>query len=1188
MSYYNHIQDLSPQQQRSSPSILQKIEQCRATGSKRIDLSNEPLVSFPRELLGLKDIEEIILTNNKDWKENEPAPQALFTTKQYLGSEESKFMKMMPPDFSGAHDPRVKPSFDIPHNLLELLPNLKLLDLRGNNIMGCPDIPGLCLDLSNVFFLGESINIANIVGLRVYENSEQGYGPEGLRSFAHLRHLDISGMDLGVLPAWLWEALPNITHLKASRNKLMEFPHTLPKLQALELLDLSQNKIDALPDDIGTLFPKLRYLDISNSAIKQLPSSIAGLPLEELKLNDTPMAVFPDVVCSLSHLRVLAHSNSALAAIPDAIGNLKQLERLDISRNQLTGLPLALFGLAHLQVLNISHNQIGDLEGLGHLSRLRKLYANHNAINSLPDSVEALQALTFIDLSHCKIKKLPDNFYKLQSLTAANLSNNPLTALGEDIHHLEHLRELDISGTKLDKLPPNLSMLSELQELKWADTPLSSPPEEVMKEGLEAIFYFLTEMKWQGATKIYEAKLLIVGEPDAGKTTLRKRIADADATMPTEDETTKGIDIGRFTFKTTGEFPFRMNIWDFGGQAIYHSTHQFFLTKRSLYVLVLDTRKDDDKLDYWLGTLELFAGDSPIIIVQNKKADRSFPLNGQAIRARYPNVKEILAANFINPSEIVPVIDAIKEHAQQLPHVGGELPLSWIKIRRKLEEMAHKGQHYIDFKDFVDIAAQHKIKDPKAVLTLSKYLHDLGVFLHFSDDKVLKRSIFLQNDWVTKAIYKVLDNNKVKNEQHGRFSLTDLDDIWCEQEHAELKDELLELMIKFELCYPLEDNENFIVPQLLPVEPPADLDWNNDKNLIVRYRYDFMPRGIFAKFLINVYRYISDQGLIWKEGAVLKRMQSRAKIVENYRDRELKIRVQGEGGIDFLNILLDELDAIHRHFPNLHVEKLIPCHCKTCINSPKPYFYEYEKLLRRLERGKETIECEESFEEMNVRALVHGIQPEQAKATTTNTAEVASKVENKPAETLKVLFLAANPKDSQALNLPKEARELMQALNASRMREQIDLVQHWAVTFDDLQQALTDEMPQIVHFSGHGQTEGILLETPSGYSHVATTEVLEKLFSLYKGTVRCIVLNACYSEAQAKVLAQHIPFVIGVSTALMDEAAMAFSIGFYRGLGGRLDIKFAYNSGLVRVESSFADKSDIVEMWEMGQQVRGV
>ncbi|MEM8674898.1 MAG: ADP-ribosylation factor-like protein [Cyanobacteria bacterium P01_G01_bin.67] len=155
--------------------------------------------------------------------------------------------------------------------------------------------------------------------------------------------------------------------------------------------------------------------------------------------------------------------------------------------------------------------------------------------------------------------------------------------------------------------------------------PIEEPPLEVVKQGNQAILNYYSQIAAQGKDYLYEAKMLIVGEGGAGKTTLAHKIQDNNCPLPHIDDRTKGITINTHDFSIStqngGTRSFILNVWDFGGQEIYHATHRFFLSKRSLYVLVADNREDNTDFNYWLNIIELFAGDSPIIIVLNEKDD---------------------------------------------------------------------------------------------------------------------------------------------------------------------------------------------------------------------------------------------------------------------------------------------------------------------------------------------------------------------------------------------------------------------------------------------------------------------------------------------------------------------------------------------------------------------------------------
>ena len=161
-----------------------------------------------------------------------------------------------------------------------------------------------------------------------------------------------------------------------------------------------------------------------------------------------------------------------------------------------------------------------------------------------------------------------------------------------------------------------------------------------------------------------------------------------------------------------------------------------------------------------------------------------------------------------------------------------------------------------------------------------------------------------------------------------------------------------------------------------------------------------------------------------------------------------------------------------------------------------------------------------------------------------------------------ILFLAANPKDTGRLRLDQELRDIAEGLQRAQKRDQFNLEQRLAVRPRDIQRAMLDIGPQIIHFSGHGAGEqGLIFEDDSGNAKLVNGAALAGLFELFADQINCVVLNGCYSEAQAKAIAQHIPYVIGMNQAIGDKAAIAFAVGFYDALGAGRPIEFAYKLG---------------------------
>ncbi|MCI5126687.1 MAG: CHAT domain-containing protein, partial [Candidatus Electrothrix sp. AR5] len=128
-------------------------------------------------------------------------------------------------------------------------------------------------------------------------------------------------------------------------------------------------------------------------------------------------------------------------------------------------------------------------------------------------------------------------------------------------------------------------------------------------------------------------------------------------------------------------------------------------------------------------------------------------------------------------------------------------------------------------------------------------------------------------------------------------------------------------------------------------------------------------------------------------------------------------------------------------------------------------------------------------------------------------------------------------------------------------RDAFELEQQGAVQMKDLRRALLDHNPQIVHFSGHGETEGIMVQDSSGKAQLVDAQGLAGLFKLFRNQVECVLLNCCYSEPQAKALNEHIPYVIGMKNSITDEAAREFSVGFYDAAGAGRSYEEAFDFG---------------------------
>jgi hypothetical protein len=180
-------------------------------------------------------------------------------------------------------------------------------------------------------------------------------------------------------------------------------------------------------------------------------------------------------------------------------------------------------------------------------------------------------------------------------------------------------------------------------------------------------------------------------------------------------------------------------------------------------------------------------------------------------------------------------------------------------------------------------------------------------------------------------------------------------------------------MMKFQLCYPLEDELAFIAPQLLSSDMPV-YPWDASRGLVVGYEYGFLPKGIVTRFIVSTHHLIANDNLVWKTGVVLSRNSSQAEIIEEYNQRRIRVRVDGPDQRGLLAIVDDQLEKIHRAFPRLNYDRHLPCPCPECSGKAEPYAFPLAKLQKMAQKGQQ-IQCYTSGQMVDADALIRDVLP---------------------------------------------------------------------------------------------------------------------------------------------------------------------------------------------------------------------
>lgn len=579
-----------------------------------------------------------------------------------------------------------------------------------------------------------------------------------------------------------------------------------------------------------------------------------------------------------------------------------------------------------------------------------------------------------------QIKEIPDEISKISRLAKLNFENNQIEKVSVEVASLNRLHYLNLDGNNIRDLPEQIANMKGLKELKISNNPFDILPPEIVARGIDSIRNFIKELEEKDY--IYEVKLIVVGEGRVGKTCLSQALIENDYTLNNE-ESTEGINIDRWIIPKEEiikidsriDRDFQINIWDFGGQEIYHSTHQFFLTKRSIYVLVTESRKEDshDDFFYWLNIIKLLGRNSPVVMVLNKCDQPTKELPIKEYMASFDNIisfhKVSLKTEFRN--SFICFKDEIKKIAAELPHIGNPLPKVWVDIRGEIEDLKISGKDYITRTEYLEICKKY-YRNEESALFLSEYFHDLGVIIHFQNEIELRDIVFLNHEWITKGVYKILDDREVIKKR-GRFNYQDIIRIWVDDEYQGRIMELISLMKnkKFDLCFELKSGE-YLVPRLLPVDE-VEHSWDSSsKNTKFEFRYKFMPKGILARLIVKMNNDIYDNKY-WRYGVILKFEDTFALIKEKYFDNKITIELNGKRKREFLFMIRKAIVEIHSDFNKLEVTEMVPCICSFCSNNINPHFFPYGLLNRYEENGINDIRCDISLEEVPVFQLTSDI-----------------------------------------------------------------------------------------------------------------------------------------------------------------------------------------------------------------------
>lgn len=808
--------------------------------------------------------------------------------------------------------------------------------------------------------------------------------PREIGKLSNLSGLFVSNNRLTSLPEEI-RCLSKLTHLSLDGNRLAALPPEIGDLSFLVNLDLVRNKLKKLPKEIGNL-SKLNSLQLEGNYLTELPSEIGTLrALKKLNLNGNNISLIPPEIGMLSGLVELHLDQNRLTNLPSELGKLSKLKTLNLMNNWLTQLPREIGNLCALETLDLDNNRIRTLPSeIGKLSAISGLFLSNNQITSLPREIGDLSNLIGLDVDFNMLSSLPAEIGQLTALTGLGADNNQISILPQEIGNISKLFRLSVNNNKLKSIPQSVCELKDVGYFSARGNPLKSPPPEVANLGIKAVCSYFEEMRKSGEERQWQSKLLLIGQGGVGKTSLLRHLRK-EPFDPNEDKT-RGIEILPVELKHPKDNSVTMTLstWDFGGQDIYHATHQFFMSNRSLFILLWNARtgEDESRVRHWLENIKARAPDSPIILVATHTDEHPANIAFRELKKEFPG----LLRQFFVSNKTGDGIDVLREFirntAANLPLMGDSWPHSWLETVRNLDSA---GKKHVTRTQLMEIMGESGVP-AESHETLGQTLHELGRILYFHDHDELRDWIALDPHWISDQVYHVLDDPEITNAK-GYFSGETRRRVWGHLDPG-LHHFFVSLMEAFDLSYRTNVGKlESLVVECLPSDPPEYEDsWAalaNEKEVILRYRLSTVPPGIPTWFIARNHWYKAETTTHWRMGAMLRSPDKKhlALVQANRHRKEVSLAVRGPLPYEFFSVLKRGLEQTLDRYKGLDIHRFVPCPCQ---GNKEDELCNHEFDLRHLEsrmaKGrKRTIECPISEDDLPLSLLLFGLSVDRPK-----------------------------------------------------------------------------------------------------------------------------------------------------------------------------------------------------------------
>ena len=695
----------------------------------------------------------------------------------------------------------------------------------------------------------------------------------------------------------------------------------------------------------------LSYNSVGDDAARAIAASLTGLTLLHLSDNSVGDDGARAIAASLTGLTSLDLSNNSIGddGARAIAASLTGLTSLHLSNNSIgdDGARAIAASLTGLTSLHLSNNSIGDHGARAIAASLTGLTSLDLSNNSIGDHgaraiAASLTGLTWLDLNFNSIGADGARAIaaSLIGLTSLDLSRNGIGGAG--IRAIlnawssrggDRLRFLDLRGNG------DLGGLLAKEVIETVDA----------QAMISTYRSFVAAGKAQTLRPLNELKLLVVGAETVGKTSLLRYLVDGKPRDPNEARTPGILQHEKILTQewSPSDCRVQLNVWDFGGQEMMRGTHRFFLTERSLYLLVLEDRRLDDQraVHEWMKTIRNRGGDSPVLVVINKsdRGKQDLRLDERSLEEVYPNIAGFLRTSCDPDEWAAESIRALRAkivgvilNDERLRHLRDPIPENWLQIKGRVRDLA-KQRSVLTLPEFIALCSDpgngsEPITDQDVQRALLQLFHHLGTIIAHGlarNAAATRREVsLLDPNWLTGAIYRILEKARTVD-QDGEFLRSDLD-AWLDPDlyPADRHEFILDMMQEPEvgLCFRLPDQQQrYLVPEALPAIKPFLGVWPDDV-LRFRYRYSYLPSGLIPRLIVESHRNVSPGMPRWRNGVVLVTRRCTVLVEADSGKQRIDLQVDGPVALrrSALNVVLNDLETVHARNPEAEPLAVVP------------------------------------------------------------------------------------------------------------------------------------------------------------------------------------------------------------------------------------------------------------------------